>query len=112
MSPRYECNDCGFVWIDVEAKDVATKNFIRCIRCESRNIAFPKTVKIRSKIIIWLIISVIIGIIGAGVGIWIHSAYNWGDPWTLGLIGFLIGFFVPTIIIIIIECQEGFYPAK
>ncbi|MFX1343969.1 MAG: hypothetical protein ACFFBC_04145 [Promethearchaeota archaeon] len=107
MSPRYKCNDCGFVWTDVEAKDVKTKNFIRCVRCESRNIAFPKTVAHGTKIIIWLIASLITGIIGAGIGVWIYSAYNWGDPWTIVLIGFLIGFLVPTIITILIQSEEG-----
>jgi DNA-directed RNA polymerase subunit RPC12/RpoP len=109
MSPQYKCNDCGFVWTDIEAKDVKTKKFIRCLRCESRNIAFPKTLKISTKLIIWLIASLITGMIGTGVGIWIHSKYNWGDPESLGLIGFLIGFFVPTIVILIIEGEDGFF---
>ena len=106
MSPRYKCNYCVFIWIDIEVKDVSTKKFIRCSRCESRNIAFPKTLKLGTKIIIGLIVSVITGIIGAGIGIWIHSEYNWGDPSNIGLIGFLIGFFIPTIILLIIICEE------
>jgi hypothetical protein len=108
MSPRYKSNDCGFVWIDIEAKDLKTKNFLRCIRCESRNIAFPKTEEFGTKLIIWLIVSLITGTIGAGIGIWIHSEYNWGDAWTLSLIGFLIGFIVPTIILYWSEIWEFF----
>ncbi|MFX0081388.1 MAG: hypothetical protein ACFE94_06530 [Candidatus Hodarchaeota archaeon] len=107
MSPRYECNDCGFLWIDIEAKDVKTEKFIQCVSCGSRNITLPKTLKRNTKIIIKLIVNLITGTIGAGIGIWLHSAYNWGDLWTLGLIGFLIGFVVPTIIIIIVICEEG-----
>ena len=106
MSSRYRCKDCGLVWRDIAVKEGESNPFLRCLRCESRNIDFPKTVKLKTKLIIWLIISVIIGIIGAGIGIWIHSSYNWGDPWTIGLTGFLIGFFAPSIIFLILDSHD------
>ena len=67
MSSRYRCKDCGFVWRDIAVNEGESNPFLRCIRCESRNIDFPKKVTLKAKLIIWLIISVITGIIGAGI---------------------------------------------
>ena len=104
MSPRYRCKDCGFIWTDVGVKEGESNFFLRCIRCESRNISFPtkpKKVKLKTKLIIWLIFSIITAIIGAGIGIWICLGLlvNCGNPWLFGLLGFLIGFLVPFFII-------------
>ena len=93
MSPRYKCKDCGFRWDDVEVKKGESNYFLRCLRCESRNIISSSKIT-SSKIIILLIVSLITGSIGAGIGIWIRLEFlvNWGDPWMFGLIGFLVGF--------------------
>ena len=103
MSPRYKCKDCGFAWNDVEVKKEESKFFLRCLRCESRNISFPKKVKLKTKLIIWLVISLITGGIGAGIGIWICFGLlgHCGNPWMFGLIGFLIGFFILPLLILL-----------
>ena len=96
MSPRYICKDCGYRWNDVEVKEGESTFFLRCLRCESKNIIFPKPpIRKSTKILIFFIISFILGFIGAGIGIWIPQLINWGEPWMFGLIGFLIGFLIP-----------------
>ena len=77
--------------------------FLRCIRCESRNIIFPKppkSLKLSIKIIIWLIVSIITGIIGAVIGLGICAAMVCSSQGIFGLIGFLIGFFIPLYTLI------------
>ncbi|MFX1454129.1 MAG: hypothetical protein ACFFDB_02020 [Promethearchaeota archaeon] len=38
MSYSYKCEDCGFVWRDVELKGY----FLRCLRCDSQNVRLQK----------------------------------------------------------------------
>jgi DNA-directed RNA polymerase subunit RPC12/RpoP len=38
---RYRCKDCGHVWRDIAAKE-GENPFLRCTRCDSANIFFPK----------------------------------------------------------------------
>lgn len=42
MRPQYICKGCGYIWRDVILEKNESNYFLRCIRCESRNIFFPQ----------------------------------------------------------------------
>lgn len=55
--------------------------------------------KRKNALIIWFVVSIITGIIGAMVGGYLYNAMSMiGDPGMVILIGFGIGFFAPLII--------------
>ena len=56
-------------------------------------------VETKFKMIILLVVSIVTGIIGTMVGAYLYDAMNMvGDPGTVILIGFVIGFFAPSLI--------------
>lgn len=103
MSPKYKCNDCGFVWNDIQVEENESNFFLRCIRCESRNISLPtksKKVKFMRKLIFWLFFSITTGIMGAAIGYITCFSVQANNCWLFVLVGFLIGLLVPLFIIL------------
>jgi hypothetical protein len=101
MSPLYKCRDCGFKWDDVQVDENESNFFLRCLRCESRNISFPtnlKKLKFIRQLILWTIFSIFTGILGAGIGYVICAFLQGNNCWQLSLVGFLIGLLIPLFI--------------
>ena len=98
----YKCNDCGFRWHDVSP--VRGRGFIRCMRCESKNVEC-----LTSKITLdlklhwwgWLIISTVSSIIVGSVVTYVYfyffDTFNQALWWVIP-IGFIGGFTVPAIL--------------
>jgi hypothetical protein len=47
ISKRYLCKDCGFKWSDTKVNLNRPNPFLRCLRCESKNIGIPKSDTLR-----------------------------------------------------------------
>lgn len=93
----YKCKNCGHSFRDVHYTKV-TKVDVRNIRCPRCGLRRMKVKYSALKWYLWFIISLVTGIIGAWVGIWICSALGGqGAELMFGLVGFGVGFFVPSI---------------
>ena len=101
MSPRYKCKDCGFKWDDVEVAENESNYFLRCLRCESRNISLPKKsnkAKLVKKLIFSILFGFATGIMGASIGYVICAVMLLNNCWFFALIGFVIGLLIPLFI--------------
>ena len=98
ISKQYLCKDCGFKWTDTKVNLNRPNPFLRCLRCESKNIGIPKSDTLRYRALFFLIFSFITGILGIVGGLWVRSNFVLqGEPWIYGILGFLVGFIAPAL---------------
>ncbi|MHA1987929.1 MAG: hypothetical protein ACW98D_14935 [Promethearchaeota archaeon] len=103
MSPRYKCKDCGFTWNDIEVDEDESNYFLRCLRCESRNISFPKKhnkANFVKKLILSILFCIATGIIGACIGYVVCTVVQVNNCEFIALIAFVMGFLIPFLIIL------------
>lgn len=90
----YKCKKCRHSFKEEHFTKVRLRD-IRCPNCGSGRIK-PKYRALERYV--WLIVSLITGTIGAWLGIFICSDLGFqGAELTFGLVGFLVGFVLPSV---------------